>query len=82
MAGRECDGGSFPWTISVNFKLAKAWQSGRKGLVELLDDRKVTVLPFSAWEKIDSEEKTQGSYIDKPREKLSSWQELLKVGSE
>ncbi|XP_021741475.1 NADPH:adrenodoxin oxidoreductase, mitochondrial-like [Chenopodium quinoa] len=55
---------------------------GREGLLELLDDRKVTVLPFSAWEKIDSEEKQQGSLKHKPREKLSSWQELLKVGSE
>lgn len=55
---------------------------GREGLLELLDDRKVTVLPFSAWEKIDSEEKRQGSLIQKPREKLSSWQELLKVGLE
>lgn len=53
---------------------------GREGLLELLDDRKLTVLPFSAWEKIDSEEKKLGSLKHKPREKLSSWQELLKVG--
>lgn len=55
---------------------------GREGLLELLDNRKVTVFPFSTWEKIDAEEKQQGSLKHKPREKLSSWQELLKVGSE
>ncbi|KAL2929101.1 NADPH:adrenodoxin oxidoreductase mitochondrial [Bienertia sinuspersici] len=55
---------------------------GREGLLESLDDRKVTVLPFSDWEKIDSEEKRLGSLKDKPREKLSSWQELLNVASD
>lgn len=55
---------------------------GREGLLQLLDSRNVRVLPFSAWEKIDSEEKRRGSMKQKPREKLSSWDELLKVGSE
>ncbi|CAO2822880.1 unnamed protein product [Amaranthus hypochondriacus] len=61
---------------------ASSPKSGREGLLHLLDDRTVTVLPFSAWEKIDSEEKTRGSIKDKPREKLCSWEELMKVGLE
>ncbi|XP_021723606.1 NADPH:adrenodoxin oxidoreductase, mitochondrial isoform X2 [Chenopodium quinoa] len=62
--------------------LSSLQKPGREGLLELLADRKVTVLPFSAWEKIDSEEKQRGGLKHKPRDKLSSWQELLKVGSE
>ena len=61
---------------------ASSPKPGREGLLHLLDDRTVTVLPFSAWEKIDSEEKTRGSIKDKPREKLCSWEELMKVGFE
>jgi len=57
-------------------------KQGREGLLQLLDSRNVRVLPFSAWEKIDSEEKRRGSMKQKPREKLSCWDELLKVGSE
>ncbi|XP_074279821.1 NADPH:adrenodoxin oxidoreductase, mitochondrial-like isoform X2 [Silene latifolia] len=56
-------------------------KAGREGLLQLLDGRNVRVLPFNAWEKIDSEEKRQGSLKHKPREKLASWQELLTVGS-
>lgn len=50
---------------------------GREGLLQLLDGRSVKVVPFSAWEKIDSEEKRRGSLKNKPREKVSSWEELL-----
>ncbi|PON54962.1 Ferredoxin-NADP+ reductase, adrenodoxin-type [Trema orientale] len=52
---------------------------GREGLRQLLDDRSVRVLPFSAWEKIDSEERRVGSINNKPREKLATWEELLKA---
>lgn len=55
---------------------------GREGLLQVLDDRNVRVLPFSAWEKIDSEEKRLGSSRNKPREKLVTWDELLKVVAE
>ncbi|KAL9261143.1 NADPH:adrenodoxin oxidoreductase, mitochondrial-like protein [Drosera capensis] len=54
---------------------------GREGLLQLLDGRSVKVVPFSAWEKIDSEEKRRGSLKNKPREKLSSWEELLNFAS-
>ncbi|KAH9616099.1 hypothetical protein KSS87_011137 [Heliosperma pusillum] len=56
-------------------------KAGREGLLQLLDGRNVRVVPFSGWEKIDSEEKRQGSLTHKPREKLASWQGLLTVGS-
>ncbi|POO00890.1 NAD(P)-binding domain containing protein [Trema orientale] len=52
---------------------------GREGLLQLLDDRSIRVLPFSAWEKIDSEERMVGGINNKPREKLATWEELLKV---
>ncbi|XP_062090836.1 NADPH:adrenodoxin oxidoreductase, mitochondrial [Humulus lupulus] len=55
---------------------------GREGLLQLLDDRNVRVLPFTAWEKIDSEERRRGSINNKPREKLATWEELVKVAME
>lgn len=56
---------------------------GRDGLLQILDNRNVRVVPFSAWERIDKEEKRLGSLRNKPREKLTSREELLKVaGSE
>lgn len=61
--------------ISTN-TLAKP---GKAGLLHILDDRNVKVVPFSSWEKIDNEEKRLGSLVGKPREKLRSWNELLRV---
>uniref|UniRef100_A0A5B7AXI6 NADPH:adrenodoxin oxidoreductase n=1 Tax=Davidia involucrata TaxID=16924 RepID=A0A5B7AXI6_DAVIN len=55
---------------------------GREGLLQLLDSRSVKVVPFSAWEKIDSQEKRLGSTKNKPREKLTTREELLKVAME
>ncbi|XP_002527825.2 NADPH:adrenodoxin oxidoreductase, mitochondrial isoform X1 [Ricinus communis] len=55
---------------------------GKEGLRQLLGDRNVRVVPFSSWEKIDSEEKRLGSSRNKPREKLTSWEDLLKVATE
>lgn len=57
-------------------------KSGREGLQQLLDDRNIKVLSFSAWEKIDSEERRLGNLINKPREKLAEWEELMKVATE
>ncbi|XP_016506507.1 NADPH:adrenodoxin oxidoreductase, mitochondrial isoform X1 [Nicotiana tabacum] len=54
---------------------------GRDGLLQLLDSRNVKIVPFGGWEKIDSEEKRRGSLKNKPREKLTSWQELLEVAA-
>ncbi|CAI0543395.1 unnamed protein product [Linum tenue] len=52
---------------------------GREGLLQLLDDRNVRAVPFSGWEKIDCEERKLGSLKGKPRVKLGSWEDLLKV---
>ncbi|KAK2970961.1 hypothetical protein RJ640_027442 [Escallonia rubra] len=54
---------------------------GREGLKQLLDSRNVRAVPFSAWEKIDTEEKQRGSLRSKPREKLTRWEELLEVAA-
>lgn len=55
---------------------------GREGLIRALDNQNVRVVPFSTWEKIDSVEKRLGSLKNKPREKLTTWEELLKVAME
>ncbi|GMQ09697.1 hypothetical protein CsSME_00052975 [Camellia sinensis var. sinensis] len=54
---------------------------GREGLLQLLDRRNVKVIPFSSWEKIDTEERRLGSLKNKPRDKLTTWEELLKVAT-
>ncbi|CAN4110836.1 unnamed protein product [Withania somnifera] len=54
---------------------------GREGLLQLLDSRNVNIVPFGGWERIDSEEKRRGSLKNKPREKLTTWQELLDVAT-
>lgn len=54
-------------------------KSGTEGLLQILNGRDVRVVPFSGWEKIDTEERRLGSLRGKPREKLSSWNELLSV---
>ncbi|KAL0364593.1 UNVERIFIED_CONTAM: NADPH:adrenodoxin oxidoreductase, mitochondrial, partial [Sesamum angustifolium] len=52
---------------------------GRDGLLQLLDSRNTRVVTFDAWEKIDAEEKRRGNLKNKPREKMTTWEELLKV---
>ncbi|KAF6164149.1 hypothetical protein GIB67_010119 [Kingdonia uniflora] len=54
---------------------------GREGLLQLLGSKGVKFVPFSGWEKIDSHEQSLGSLINKPREKLSTWHELLDVAN-
>ncbi|XWS26821.1 hypothetical protein CRYUN_Cryun26dG0063000 [Craigia yunnanensis] len=54
---------------------------GRDGLLQILDNRNVRVVSFSAWERIDEEEKRLGSLRNKPREKFTIWEELLKAAS-
>ncbi|XVE70454.1 hypothetical protein DITRI_Ditri10aG0073700 [Diplodiscus trichospermus] len=55
---------------------------GRDGLLQIMDNRNVRVIPFSTWERIDKEEKRLGNLRNKPREKLTTWEELLKATSE
>ncbi|KAJ0030701.1 hypothetical protein Pint_13225 [Pistacia integerrima] len=54
---------------------------GREGLLQLLDRRDVIPIPYSSWEKIDSVERRLGSLRNKPREKLTSWEDLLKAAT-
>ncbi|PIN19888.1 Ferredoxin/adrenodoxin reductase [Handroanthus impetiginosus] len=55
---------------------------GREGLRQLLDSRNTRIVPFDAWEKIDLEEKRRGNLKNKPREKITTWDELLEVATE
>ncbi|XP_039018529.1 NADPH:adrenodoxin oxidoreductase, mitochondrial isoform X2 [Hibiscus syriacus] len=55
---------------------------GRDGLLRMLEDRNVRVVPFGGWERIDNEEKRLGNLRNKPREKLTRWEELLEAASE
>ncbi|CAL9119356.1 unnamed protein product [Musa textilis] len=52
---------------------------GRQGLLQVLEDKNIRFVPFRGWEKIDSKEKLEGQLRNKPREKLTTWDELLKV---
>ncbi|KAL5714254.1 adrenodoxin-NADP(+) reductase [Ranunculus cassubicifolius] len=55
---------------------------GRVGLQQLLYSRGVRVVPFNGWEKIDSKEKNIGNSRDKPREKITKWDDLLNAANE
>ncbi|XP_042456757.1 NADPH:adrenodoxin oxidoreductase, mitochondrial-like isoform X1 [Zingiber officinale] len=52
---------------------------GRKCLLQVLESKNVKYVTFSGWEKIDAKEKFEGELRNKPREKLTAWDELLKV---
>ncbi|KAH9300849.1 hypothetical protein KI387_012432 [Taxus chinensis] len=55
---------------------------GRVGLLEALQTKGVQYVSFNEWKKIDAKEKELGSVKGKPREKITSWEELLKVAIE
>ncbi|XP_044462846.1 NADPH:adrenodoxin oxidoreductase, mitochondrial [Mangifera indica] len=65
-------------TLSSEDSLPKP---GREGLLHLLDSKNVTPIQYSGWEKIDSLEKRLGGLSNKLREKLTSWEELLKAAT-
>ena len=52
---------------------------GGKEIINLLKFRNVNVVDKIGWLKIDSEELKRGKLVGKPREKLSSIEEMLKV---
>ena len=58
---------------------AQSIKPGRQGLQQLLEHENVRFVPFSGWEKIDSKERMEGQLRNKPREKITSWEELLEV---
>ncbi|KAM0903408.1 hypothetical protein ACQ4PT_018638 [Festuca glaucescens] len=57
-------------------------RQGRRGLLEILEQKNTRYVPFHDWEKIDSKEKTAGQLKNKPREKITAWDELLKIAKE
>ncbi|WCJ42512.1 NADPH:adrenodoxin oxidoreductase mitochondrial [Euphorbia peplus] len=63
-------------------KLGTDPKAGREGLAQVLDNRNVRIVPYSGWEKIDSAERELGSSKCKDREKLTSWEQLLKFATE
>ncbi|XP_008783243.2 NADPH:adrenodoxin oxidoreductase, mitochondrial isoform X1 [Phoenix dactylifera] len=50
---------------------------GRRGLLQALEHKNVRFVPFSGWEKIDSKERMEGKLRNKPRKKITTWEELL-----
>uniref|UniRef100_A0A0E0JYF7 NADPH:adrenodoxin oxidoreductase, mitochondrial n=1 Tax=Oryza punctata TaxID=4537 RepID=A0A0E0JYF7_ORYPU len=52
-------------------------KQGRRGLLEILEQKNIRFVPFNAWEKIDSKEKIAGELKNKPREKIKTWNDLL-----
>lgn len=54
---------------------------GRQGLLQILENKGVNYVPFSGWQKIDSEEKLRGQLKGKPRDKITDWEELLRVAN-
>jgi adrenodoxin-NADP+ reductase len=57
-------------------------RQGRRGLLEVLEQKNTRYVSFDDWEKIDYKEKTAGQLKSKPREKIATWDELLKVANE
>ncbi|KAM3347790.1 hypothetical protein ACQJBY_021600 [Aegilops geniculata] len=57
-------------------------RQGRRGLLEILEQKNARYVPFDGWEKIDSKEKTAGELKNKPREKITRWNELLEAARE
>ncbi|XP_072961766.1 NADPH:adrenodoxin oxidoreductase, mitochondrial [Typha angustifolia] len=54
-------------------------KAGRQGLLQILQDKNVQFVPFSGWERIDAKERMLGELKNKPREKITTWNELLSV---
>ncbi|XP_061388312.1 NADPH:adrenodoxin oxidoreductase, mitochondrial-like, partial [Musca vetustissima] len=75
-------------TMNVAFSVAKticddvaakkiSTEDSRPGLMDLLKDKRY--VNWQAWERIDAEETKRGQAIGKPREKIVSVEDMLKV---
>lgn len=62
--------------------LSDSKRKGRRGLLEILEQKNTRYVSFDDWEKIDAKEKMAGQLKNKPREKITTWDELLKVANE
>lgn len=65
--------GSFP-------SIAAALPGG-KGLQALLRERGVQWVDFPGWKRVDAEEVRLGDAVGKPREKLTSVEEMLRIAA-
>ena len=54
-------------------------KEGRNGIYSLLDERKIRHISYSDWKKIDQTEIERGSVKDKPREKITSVDEMIAI---
>ncbi len=54
-------------------------KSGKDGLVALASQRGIRIVDYAAWEKIDQVEIERGQQLGKPREKITSVDEMLAV---
>jgi hypothetical protein len=54
-------------------------KSGAEGIYPILNAKKVRHIDFKAWKKIDQHEIDLGKTKGKPREKMTSVAEMLKV---
>lgn len=54
-------------------------KSGADGLTALLQSRKIRVVTYTDWRKIDAAEMRRGAAAGKPREKLTRVEEMLEV---
>lgn len=57
-------------------------KQGRRGLLEILEQKNIRFVPFDGWEKIDSKEKMAGELKNKPREKITTWNEILMASNQ
>ncbi|XP_020088646.1 NADPH:adrenodoxin oxidoreductase, mitochondrial isoform X1 [Ananas comosus] len=56
-------------------------KAGREGLLQSLQDRNIPFVQLNGWARIDSKERMLGQFKNKPREKITTWDELLRVAT-
>ncbi|KAL4194049.1 hypothetical protein AMTRI_Chr05g66760 [Amborella trichopoda] len=55
---------------------------GRDGLLHILQDKNIRFVSFKDWEKINTKEINDGKLKSKPREKITSWEELQEIATQ
>ena len=56
-------------------------KKGRRGLLSMLDERNVTVIDWTAYQRIDAAEKSRKRNEGQPREKIVSVKEMILVAT-
>lgn len=62
-----------------SFPAVAAQPAGAAGLRRLLQQRGVQVVSFADWQRVDAEEVRRGQALGKPRDKLTSVEEMLQI---